>query len=66
MKHQLTCADLYVIHDTLYASLRVMNYGGKFPEDVRTRTMDKIMDILAYSDLDITSETVASVELGND
>jgi hypothetical protein len=43
-----------------------MNYGGKFPEDVRTRTMDKIMNILAYTDLDITSETVASVELGND
>jgi len=55
MKHQLTCADLYIIHDTLYNSLRVMNYSGTFPEDVRTRTMDKIMDILAYSDLDITS-----------
>ncbi len=40
-----------------------MNYGGKFPEDVRTRTMDKIMDILAYTDLDITSEILASVEL---
>ena len=64
MKHQLSRADLYVIHDTLYTSLRVMNYGGKFPEDVRTRTMEKIMDILAYTDLDITSETVASVELG--
>jgi hypothetical protein len=33
-----------------------MNYGGKFPEDVRTRTMDKIMNILAYTDLDITSD----------
>jgi len=66
MKHQLTCADLYVIHDTLYASLRTMNYGGKFPGDVRTRTMEKIMNILAYTDLDITSEKVENVELEND
>jgi hypothetical protein len=51
---KLSAADLYVIHDTLYNSLRVMNYGGKFPEDIRT--MDKIMDILAYTDLDITSD----------
>lgn len=56
MKHQLSCADLYVIHDTLYASLRVINYGGKFPEEVRTRTMNKIMDILDYTDLDINSD----------
>jgi hypothetical protein len=54
---KLNCGDLYVIHDTLYASLRVMNYGGKFPDDVRTKTMNKVMDILAYTDLDITSET---------
>ncbi len=53
---KLSAADLYVIHDTLYNSLRVVNYGAKFPEDVRTRTMDKIMDILAYIDLDITSD----------
>jgi len=53
---KLSAADLYVIHDTLYNSLGVMNYGGKFPEDVRTRTMHKIMDILAYTDLDITSD----------
>jgi hypothetical protein len=54
---KLNCGDLYVIHDTLYASLRVMNYGGKFPEETRTKTMNKVMDILAYTDLDITSET---------
>jgi|Wag4MinimDraft_6_1082665.scaffolds.fasta_scaffold00615_6 hypothetical protein len=66
MKHQLTCADLYVIHDTLYNSLRVVNYGGKFLEDVRTRTMEKIMNILAYTDLNITSEKVENVELEND
>ncbi len=54
---KLNCGDLYVIHDTLYASLRVMNYGGKFPDEVRTKTMNKVMDILAYTDLDITSET---------
>ena len=56
MKHQLTCADLYVIHDTLYNSQRVMNFCGKFPVDVRTSYMDKIMNILAYTDLDITSD----------
>ena len=54
---KLNCGDLYVIHDTLYASLRVMNYGEKFPEETRTKTMNKVMDILAYTDLDITSET---------
>jgi hypothetical protein len=51
---KLSAADLYVIHDTLYNSLRVMNYGGKFPEDIRT--MEKIMNILTYTDLDITSD----------
>jgi len=38
----------------MYHSLRTMNYGGKFPDDVRGRTMNKIMGILAYTDMEIT------------
>ncbi len=63
---KLTAADLYVIHDTIYHSLRIMNYGGKFPDDVRTRTMDKIMDILAYADMEITYVTAEEPEVKND
>jgi hypothetical protein len=51
---KLTAADLYVIHDIIYHSLITVNYGGKFPDDVRARTMNKIMDILAYIDMEVT------------
>jgi len=55
---KLNCADLYVIHDTMYQALKVMNYGGMFPEDVRTETMRKVMGILAHIDIDITATDV--------
>ena len=59
---KLTAADLYVIHDTMYHSLRTVNYGGKFPDDIRGRTMNKIMDILAYVDMEITYVTAEEPE----
>ena len=55
---KLNCADLYVIHDTMYQALKVMNYSGMFPEDVRTETMHKVMGILAHIDIDITATEV--------
>ena len=63
---KLTAADLYVIHDTIYQSLRTMNYGGKFSDDVRARTMNKIMDILAYIDMEVTYVTAEEPEVKND
>ena len=63
---KLTAADLYVIHDTMYHSLRTVNYGGKFPDDIRGRTMNKIMDILAYVDMEITYVTAEEPEVKND
>ena len=63
---KLTAADLYVIHDTMYHSLRTVNYGGKFPDDVRGRTMNKIMDILAYADMEVTYVTAEELEVKND
>jgi hypothetical protein len=63
---KLTAADLYVIHDIIYHSLITVNYGGKFPDDVRARTMNKIMDILAYADMEVTYVTAEEPEVKND
>lgn len=56
--NKLTAADLYVIHQTIYQSLKVANYGGIFPNETRTKTMDKVMSILAHIDIDVTATEV--------
>jgi hypothetical protein len=58
METRLNAADLYVIHDVLYESLKIVNYHGKFHEETRQNLMDKIMDILAYTEVNITPETI--------
>jgi hypothetical protein len=59
---KLCAADFYVIHDTLHRSLAIANFGSRFGADVRELTMDKIMDILAQTELDVTPETGEGVQ----
>jgi hypothetical protein len=53
---KLTAADLFPTLRLQF--IKIMNYGGTLPEETRTKTMNKVMDILAHIDIDITATEV--------
>jgi hypothetical protein len=55
-KHKLTAIDLFIIQDTIYHSLNVLNYGGT-TKKAREETLHKILDIMDSMNVEILTDT---------
>ncbi len=53
---KLTAADLMVIVDTLGHSLRIQNYGSGWAKETREVIMNKVIDVMADIDAELTYE----------
>ncbi len=51
-KTKLNAVDFYVIHETLYHSLYVLNPNMKFTKETREMVMNKVIDILGTMEIE--------------
>jgi hypothetical protein len=63
---KLNAADLMVIVDTLYHSLKLRGYGGSFQRETRQQVMEVVIEIMNTMDVEIVCGKVEPVVVSGD
>jgi hypothetical protein len=63
---KLNAADLMVIVDTLYHSLKIGGYGGSFKRETRQQVMEVVIEVMHTMDVEIIYGKVEPVVVSGD
>ncbi len=63
---KLNAADLMVIVDTLYHSLKIGNHGGSFQRETRQQVMEVVIEIMHTMNVEIVYGKVEPVVVSGD
>jgi hypothetical protein len=63
---KLNAADLMVIVDTLYHSLKIGNQGGSFKRETREHVMEVVIEVMNTMDVEIVYGKVEPVVVSGD